>query len=186
MIEWLSNLENSILIWITQTTSNSFFDSLFPIYTDIHKIQLFFAPICLLILLIYIKTYRKAGVIYFAILLLTIGISDFTGKCVKDYFRRPRPFTVPELNITQKSPAGAKNSFYSNHASNTFAFAAYTSQFFPAARVVVFPIATLTAYSRMYTGVHYPSDVLAGGIMGSLIGWFLSRLARKLVERKKL
>jgi undecaprenyl-diphosphatase len=182
MIEWLSNLENSILLWINQTASNSLFDSLFPIYTDLHKIRLFILPVVLFILVLYIKQYKRSGVTYFVFLLLSLSISDFTGKCVKDYFNRPRPFTA-NIGVVQKSPAGEGHGFYSNHSSNMFNFAVYTSQFFPASAPVVYSMAILTGYSRMYNGVHYPSDVLAGAVTGSLIAWLISRLARKVVYK---
>jgi undecaprenyl-diphosphatase len=183
MIEWLSNLENSILLWINRTASNSTFDSLFPFYTDMHKIKWFIIPAVLLILFFYIKKYKRSGVTYFVFLLLSLSISDFTGKLVKDYFNRPRPFTVAELGVVQKSPAGEGHGFYSNHSSNMFTFATYTSAFFPAAKPFVFGLAILTGYSRMYNGVHYPSDVLAGAIMGMLIGWLMTKLARKVVYK---
>lgn len=186
MIEWLSNLEKSILLWINQTTSNSTFDGLFPFYTDLHKVKWFIIPAVLLLLFYYIKHYRRAGVTYFIFLLLGLGISDFTGKVVKDQFDRPRPFTVAELGVVQKSPAGEGHSFYSNHTSNMFAFATYTSQFFPVGKAVFFAFAILTGYSRMYNGVHYPSDVLAGAIVGMLIGWLVGQLAKRVVYRVHL
>lgn len=183
MIEWLSNLENSILFWINQTASNSTLDSFFPFYTDMHKLAWFIIPAVLLILFYYIKRYRRAGVTYFIFLLLTLGVSDFTGKLVKNHFDRPRPFTVKELGVVQKSPAGEGHGFYSNHTSNMFAFAVYTSEFFPAAKPYVFAMAVLTGYSRTYNGVHYPSDVLTGAVMGILIGLLMSRLSRKVVYK---
>lgn len=183
MIEWLSNLEKSILFWINQTASNSTFDSFFPFYTDLQKVTWFIIPAVLLILFYYIKQYRRAGVTYFVFLLLSLTISDVTGKLVKDHFDRPRPFTVKESGIVQKSPAGEGHGFYSNHTSNMFAFAMYSSQFFPAAKPIFFTFAILTGYSRMYNGVHYPSDVLAGATAGILIGWLISRLARKVVYK---
>lgn len=186
MIEWLSNLEKSILLWINQTTSNSTFDGLFPFYTDMHKIKWFIIPAVLLLLFYYIKRYRRSGVTYFVFLLLSLAMSDFTGKLVKNHFNRSRPFTVAELGVVQKSPAGEGNSFYSNHTSNMFAFATYSSQFFPAGKAVFFTFAILTGYSRMYNGVHYPSDVLAGALMGVLIGWLIGRLARKVVYKVHL
>ncbi|AZZ38063.1 hypothetical protein CIK05_15055 [Bdellovibrio sp. qaytius] len=182
MIEWLSNLEKSVLQWIYQN-SNSSFDGLFPFYTDIHKVNWFIIPAILLVIYYFIHRYKRAGVTYFLFLALSIGVSDFTGKVVKNNFPRMRPFTVAELNIKEKSPAGPTSSFYSNHTSNMVAFATYTGQFFPAARPLLFGLAFLTGYSRMYVGVHYPSDVLAGALMGMLIGWLFARLAKKIVYK---
>lgn len=182
MIEWLSNLEKSITLWIYHN-SNSSFDSLFPFYTDLHKVTWFIIPALLILVYFFIKRFRRSGVTYLLFLMLSLGVSDFAGKIVKNNFPRMRPYTVAELNIKEKSPAGPTSSFYSNHTSNMFAFATYTSAFFPAAKPYVFALAVLTGYSRMYNGVHYPSDVLAGAIMGMLIGWLISRLAKKIVYK---
>lgn len=183
MIEWLSNLEKSILLWIHQTNSNSIFDGLFPFYTDLHKNAWFSIPAISILLFFFIHRYKRAGLTYFLFLALSMGISDFAGKNVKNNYPRMRPYTVKELQITEKSPAGPTSSFYSNHTSNMFTFATYTSQFFPAAKLLFFTLAFLTGYSRMYNGVHYPSDVLAGALMGLLIGWLLARLAKKIVYK---
>lgn len=183
MIEWLSNLEKSILLWIHQTNSNSIFDGLFPFYTDIHKNNWFFVPAVLILLYFFIHRYKRAGVTYFIFLVLSLGVSDFAGKLVKNNYPRMRPYTVKEFQITEKSPAGPTSSFYSNHTSNMFTLATYTSHFFPAAKPVLFILAILTGYSRIYNGVHYPSDVLAGALMGLLIGWLFARLAKKIVYK---
>lgn len=182
MIEWLSKLEKSLSLWI-YNNSNSIFDSFFPVYTDLHKNKWFIVPAILIIVILFIKKFKRSGVTYFLFLMLSLGVSDFTGKVVKSNFPRMRPFTVAELNIKEKSPAGPTSSFYSNHSSNMFTFATYTSSFFPTLKPFVFALAILTGYSRMYNGVHYPSDVLAGALMGILIGWLLSRLVKKIVYK---
>ena len=84
--------------------------------------------------------------------------------------QKDRPFQNTELNVIKKSPAHDGKSFYSNHAANMFCLAAYTGSFFPPAKLVLIPFAALVAYSRVYNGVHYPSDVLVGSLMGLLIG----------------
>lgn len=183
MIEWLSNLEKSILIWIYQTNSSSIFDRFFPFYTDIHKNAWFSISAVLILLYFFIHRYKRAGLTYFLFLALSMGINDFIGKNVKNNYPRMRPYTVIELQIAEKSPAGPTSSFYSNHTSNMFTFATYTSQFFPAAKLLFFTLAFLTGYSRMYNGVHYPSDVLVGALMGLLIGWLLAHTAKKIVYK---
>lgn len=183
MNEWLSNIDNSILQGINQTLSNSVFDSFFPFYTDLHKLPYFIIPAILILVYLFYRKYQRQGITYFIFLLLALSFGDFTGSLVKNYFLRPRPFTVSELHITQRSPANPNKSFYSNHASNSFTFAVYTAQFFPQAKLILYPIAALVGYSRMYNGVHYPSDVITGGVVGSLIGLFFSFLAKKITFR---
>lgn len=177
MIEWLSNLEISILYWINQTTSNFIFDSFFPFYTDLHKSSVFAIPFALFIIYVFIKKFKKLGLLYFLFLIVSIALSDFTGGKIKNYYQRTRPYAEASLNIKQRSPANPKKSFPSNHASNSFGIATYLAVFFPQSRIITFPLASLVAYSRMYNGVHYPSDILAGGILGSLFALLFSRLA---------
>jgi undecaprenyl-diphosphatase len=64
-----------------------------------------------------------------------------------------------------------------------FTFATFTSYFVPPLRIAVFTIATAVAISRVYNGVHYPSDVLAGMLAGILIGSIFTRLVEKLIAK---
>ena len=59
-----------------------------------------------------------------------------------------------------------------------FCLAVYTGSFFPQAKLILIPFAVVIAYSRVYNGVHYPSDVLAGALAGVLIGLAIAYLAK--------
>lgn len=114
--------------------------------------------------------------------LITVGM--------KYAFNRPRPFvTYPDL-ITKKSDAGTP-SFPSGHTSQSFATAASISLMYPKWYVIApsFLWAGMVSYSRMELGVHYPSDVLAGAILGagtSFLAWKIKkRWERKEKEGKK-
>lgn len=181
MIEWLSNLDISILTWINITTSNKWFDSFFPFYTDLHKNPYFAAPFVLLILFFFIKKYKRPGITYFIFLILSISTGDFFGSIIKNQVQRPRPYAVTEYHFIQRSPASPYKSFPSNHAMNTFGAANYISAFFPQAKIVLYTAAALVAYSRMYNGVHYPSDILAGALIGVLFAYIFSKLVKKML-----
>ena len=60
-----------------------------------------------------------------------------------------------------------------------FTFATYTTVFFPVAAVPCYALAIIVAYSRVYNGVHYPSDVMAGAFMGIIWGLAFSALAKR-------
>ncbi len=150
--------------------ANPTFDLIMPVITDLHKIKEFIIPIVILFVVLFIFKYKRQGLTYFIFLLLSLSLNDFIGAQVKHAVQRERPFQNTELNVVQKSPAHEGKSFYSNHASNMFCLAAYTGSFFPPAKLVLIPFAALVAYSRVYNGVHYPSDVLFGSFMGFLIG----------------
>ena len=59
----------------------------------------------------------------------------------------------------------------SNHASNIFALAVILSYFYGRIRIPLFVLASFIAISRVYVGVHYPGDVIVGGLFGYSIGW---------------
>jgi undecaprenyl-diphosphatase len=177
---WLFNL-------INQKSTFYFADLFFPWVTDLHHTVYFKFIFVAAILFMFVKKYKRVGLSLFLILVMSLSVNDFVGAQVKNYFMRPRPFENLEIVATQKSPAGSK-SFYSNHASNMFTFATYTSQFIPVLKIPTYVLATVISYSRVYNGVHYPSDVIAGGIIGTLWGYLFSFLAKKmmrLLNRKK-
>jgi undecaprenyl-diphosphatase len=175
-MNFLQLIDHSIFKFINQTTANVFFDWLMPSITDLHLNKYFalFATSALFLSLFY--KMKLKSFLYFLFLLLAIGTSDFTGAQIKRLVERPRPFQATELETIQRSPAGTNNSFYSNHATNNFAFATFTSFLFPQAKFIFFAIATTVAYSRVYNGVHYPSDILAGGLMGVFWGYLFYQL----------
>lgn len=76
----------------------------------------------------------------------------------------------------------------SSHACNTFALAAFLTlllkKYYKKIAYVMFIWATLVAYSRIYMGVHYPGDVIAGAAVGAIIGIIIAKVADKIINRK--
>lgn len=112
---------------------------------------------------------------------LNAGITN----ALKYSINRDRPFvTYPE--ITKKSKAGSP-SFPSGHASSAFATATSVSLSYPKWYIIVpsYLYAGTVAYSRMDLGVHYPSDVLAGAVIGSGCAYLTWKVNQKLLIKKK-
>ena len=80
---------------------------------------------------------------------------------------------------------GSLYGFISGHATNTFAVALYFSLIFKNARTtaVLFSWAILSSYSRIYLGLHYPGDILAGMVSGSLIALLFYYIYQILIKR---
>ena len=95
--------------------------------------------------------------------------------------RRPRPSSreQPTLIRTPRS-----TSFPSGHTAAAFAFLAGASSELPILAPVLAPLAGTVAYSRVYTGVHYPSDVLAGAAIGIGAGFLATRLPPRALRRR--
>lgn len=91
---------------------------------------------------------------------------------VKPLFERPRPFEVlPEIQLIDARPASP--SFPSGHAAMAGAGALAAGRMLPAARLLLWPIGLLIGLSRVYLGMHWPTDVLSGLLLGFGIAWFV-------------
>ncbi len=91
---------------------------------------------------------------------------------IKPVIDRARPFEVVDI-VRVITTRPLTSSFPSGHAAAAVAGALATGRLFPAARPILWTMAVLVAVSRVYVGVHWPSDVLAGALIGFLCGWFV-------------
>lgn len=96
---------------------------------------------------------------------LTVGAAYGTSTTIKLLVGRQRP-AVPNLPQLMATPTGL--SFPSSHSSSSFAAARAFSRLLPAGPLYV--AATAMALSRLYLGVHYPSDIAAGAVLGTTLG----------------
>ena len=134
-----------------------------------------------------------ACVVMIVVIALAVGAADFIASGIlKDWVARPRPSRVPELEGVLHLVNGYKSGqygFVSSHAANTMAVALLFSLIWrnKIATVGLMLWVAANCYSRMYLGVHYPTDILGGLIVGSLVAvggyWVLGRC--RLVERNQ-
>jgi undecaprenyl-diphosphatase len=107
-------------------------------------------------------------------MLCTYLVVDVVLKAV---FGRPRPYELlTGLQLLLDRPT--TSSFPSTHAALGVAGALAGTRLFPAAGWILWPLGFLIGLSRIYAGVHWPSDVLAGFGSGAAIAWFVSGGAR--------
>lgn len=96
---------------------------------------------------------------------------------IKLYFRRRRPFiTIVQAIVIGKKPGSW--SFPSGHSATAFAGAWLFSQYFRRQRSLLYTLASLVAFSRVYLGDHYPGDVVSGSTLGVLFAMLLRRLQK--------
>ena len=101
--------------------------------------------------------------------LLAVGATSIVANLsVKPMFARRRPNRPQEPGRAVRMPAS--RSFPSGHTASAFAFAAGVTPEFPHLALPLYALASAVGYSRVHTGVHYPSDVMAGAVLGSAVG----------------
>lgn len=114
----------------------------------------------------------------------TFLVSAFITTALKHTIKRERPFdTYPDIDKVTSAPG---YSFPSGHTSTAFATATSLSMAYPKWYVIApsFVWASAVGYSRMHLGVHYPSDVLAGAIIGSGSA-YISYKMNKWINKKR-
>lgn len=127
------------------------------------------------------KDVKSRGIV----MMESIIVSTVVSKSMKYIINRERPFvTYPYL---EKASDGGSPSFPSGHTEAAFATATSLSLAFPKWYVIVpsYIYAGSVGYSRMHLGVHYPSDVLAGALVGTASSYFTYRANKWLQGRKK-
>ena len=184
LIRLLVSFDQHLGYWINSSWTSPFFDTFFPFVTDLHHTWQFRYLLIPTFFVACIFNRRLSGLIIFFGLAVSMGLADFTGSFLKHFFQRQRPFEVSS-DFVQRSPASGF-AFPSNHAVNMFCMFFFLVTFFPKARWALFLIATIVAYSRIYNGVHFPSDVLAGALLGGFFGIAGSDLTQRAIHRVDL
>jgi undecaprenyl-diphosphatase len=99
---------------------------------------------------------------------LSWAVSEYA---MKPFFDTARPFEVdPTITVIDAMPT--TGAFPSGHAAMAFAYALGGSRMLPGSGWIWWPLAAVIAVSRVYIGVHWPTDVIGGAVLGIACGWF--------------
>lgn len=151
--------------------THSSLDALMPMVTDPHRVPWLLYGVAPAALGIWLYKGRKHALKVLVVAVLAVGAVDLLSyRVLKPWAARPRP-EYAGIGAIKRVPSGGRLGFPSNHAGNAAAAAAVLSVAYPAGAIVFWSLAILVAYSRVYVGMHYPLDVLAGLAIGAIIGW---------------
>jgi undecaprenyl-diphosphatase len=178
MIEWLYGIDVALFRFGNETIANPAGDWFFPFITNLKN---FIVPYALLLLGLLVFG-KKRGALTLLLIVITITIADqMSSFVVKPWVGRLRPCHVLE-DVRLLVGCGSGKSFTSSHATNNFALAVIIQHMYPKARWYILTWAALVAFSRVYVGVHYPSDIVGGAVLGSLIGFAVIFLYEQAVR----
>jgi undecaprenyl-diphosphatase len=165
VIDWLYSIDLAVFRLGNSTLVFPAGDWFFPFITDLHN---FIIPYALSAIALMVFG-KKKGIVTVLLLAVTIALSDqLSSFVVKPLVARIRPCHVLD-DVRLLVGCGSGFSFTSSHATNNFAMAVLIGHFYTRARPYLLIWATLVAWSRVYVGVHYPSDLLGGALLGSAI-----------------
>ncbi len=183
MLEKIISLDKQLLVYLNNLGSETY-DSLWLIITK----QLYWSPLFLLIFYLLQKKigWKKFGyyILFTAVLIL---ICDQTVNLFKHGFERLRPINDEEIKGLLRIVKTSKSfSFFSGHATNSmastvFAFMILRKYYKYSYLLFLFPL--IFAYSRIYLGLHFPTDILTGYIFGATMGFVCYKLYSKFVIR---
>ena len=179
MPDFIQRFDEQALVWIAQNIRCALLDPFMRLYTQLGNTGMLF--IVLGIVLLFFKQTRKAGFSALCAMLIGLIVVNFT---IKPLVARARPWLVIE-NFVNLVPEKDPNSFPSGHTNAAFAFAIAVCMSAPKKwmKVAAVCAAVVMGLSRLYVGVHFPSDVLAGALVGSLCGLAGAWVVKKVWER---
>ena len=182
-LQWERNL-----FFFLNGSDSPFWDSFFYFYS--YKWTWIPLYLCFLFVFIHRKTgaeFKKdwRGIIWTVLCVIGVIVlcDQISSGICKPLFQRLRPTHHPDFQDMVKTvfdKRGGKYGFISGHAANSFGFATIAAFLFRN-RLLTFTLflfASLTAYSRIYLGLHFVSDVVAGALVGMLAGYAIYRIYR--------
>ena len=168
MIGLLENIDRKILYLINDSLSNPIFDLFFVTITNE---DLWAIPVIIGIIILAFKGGNRAR-IAIGLTLIATGLSDLTVvEVIKPTIARLRPSHTLGDTINILIGKGGKYGFVSAHAANIFCATTILSYFYDQWKRSLFFLALSVSISRVYVGVHYPGDILFGGLYGYGMAW---------------
>ncbi len=184
MLEFIQSADEAILAFLRGNVCNSILNYIMIFFTYLGEEGIIW--IIFGIIMMILPKYRKHGVKMALALVVMLFINNIV---LKPLIARPRPFTNdPSILEHMIVHAPSSFSFPSGHTASSFAGACIMAHANKKAAFWAYPLAILIAFSRAYLQVHYPSDIIAGAILGTVyafIGILIFAVIEKLIGKTK-
>lgn len=183
MLEKILDYERSLFFALNGSDS-AFLDHFMWLYSG----KAVWLPLAffIIVVLVYKKDWRESLLILLSIALVVTLCDQFASHLIKPMFTRFRPTHHPDfMNEVQTvfNYRGGRYGFISSHAANAFGFAMYMALLFryrPIFTWTIFVWAAITAYTRIYLGVHFISDIIPGALVGIFFGYVVYLIYSKV------
>jgi membrane-associated phospholipid phosphatase len=183
MLQKIIEIDQYLFLKINKGCRNAFFDTILPFVREAN----FWAPLYIFILLFVAINFGKKAIWWLILALVTFAYSELiSSHILKPLFARPRPCIDPIFSDKVRLLAnycGGNGSFTSSHAANHFGLAMFFYITFkhisPQYSKLFFVWASLICFAQVYVGVHYPTDVIGGALLGIFIGWLTGNFHNK-------
>ncbi|MDU1890575.1 MAG: phosphatase PAP2 family protein [Dysgonomonas sp.] len=174
-VEKILPYERELFLWLNDPHT-PYWDVFMFLYSG--KVIWLPMAIAALVVFIYKIKWKEALVLILCAGLIGLFCDYISGAFIKPYFERFRPTHHPDFKAyvdIVNGYRGGRYGFISNHAANGFGIVTFTSLLFRYRYLTITMIlwATVTAYSRIYLGVHFISDVVGGAVWGTVIGFLV-------------
>ncbi len=165
-MHWLQNLDIELFRLFNSTLANPVLDQVMPFVSGSDPARTLLNVLVVVAAAVLIWKGRARGVICLLMLVLVVAIGDgFICNTLKHALARERPFVaLPDARCLIGK--GGSGSMPSSHAANWFSAMMVLLIYYRRSAWVMLPMALLVSLSRVYNGVHYPSDVLVGALLG--------------------
>ena len=182
-MDFIIDLDKSLFVYLNSLGSE-YFDKFWLFFSESDIIEALYLFLVIEFLWFFKIKDVKSILIFLSSIILMIVFTDQSSNFFKEFFERLRPCHNPELiEIIRivKSGCGGLYGFFSAHAANTFAFASFIYFLTPnennykRTSSYLFIWAAFISYSRIYIGVHFPLDILVGGVYGFLSGYLFHK-----------
>ena len=180
MIEFLENIDHKLLLLL----NGLHFDCLDPVMFAISS-KWFWIPIVIIFFYFIIKKYKKKFWIPLLIAIICFAITDQVSHITKESYKRYRP--SHNLELAQKVHVvndyrGGQYGFFSGHATSSFGLALITLLFVKRKlyTYIIIAWAVLVSYSRIYLGVHFPSDIFIGVLVGLSVAFLVWKTMKSI------
>lgn len=188
IFRYLENIDRDLFLWLNGNHAVWLDNIMFFVSSNF-----FWLPVIVVAIWLIINKYGKKAWVPILLLVLTYICTEQITNLVKHAVERYRPshnLEIQQLVHTVNAYTGGMYGFFSAHAANSFGLA-LLSAFFIKNRyytISVWAWAIIVSYSRIYLGVHYPSDIVVGAAVGIIVsGLFILLYVRinKAIEQKR-